>query len=117
VLTSAEVKQVLQAAGRLDGGRTATPLVLHLLYGSGVRLVEGLRLRVKDLCFERQQVTVRQGKGQRDRVTVLPERLVGPLTGHLEAVRLLHRRDLAEGFGRVRLPDALAQKLPAAPSA
>jgi integron integrase len=108
VLTRAEVRAVLDG---LDG----TPrLVAGLLYGSGLRLLEALRLRVKDLDFARGEVLVRDGKGQKDRVTMLPTALVEPLRSHLRAIWPLHQRDLAEGFGQVRLPDALARKYPAA---
>ena len=69
-------------------------------------------LRVKDLDFARSRIVVREGKGDKDRVTMLPERLKGELQEHLERVKLLHQRDLAEGFGRVYLPHALARKYP-----
>lgn len=81
-----------------------------LLYGAGLRLMECDRLRVKDLDFERREIAVRDGKGGKDRVTMLPACVVGPLHEHLTAVRALHRRDLAAGFGRVMLPDGLARK-------
>jgi integron integrase len=90
-------------------------LIGSLLYGSGLRLMEGLRLRVKDLDFERRSVMVRDGKGGKDRITVLPQRLVPPLRDHLVSVRRMHERDLAEGFGEVYLPYALARKYPNAP--
>jgi site-specific recombinase XerD len=73
-----------------------------------------MRLRVKDVDFERREVTVRDGKGAKDRRTMLPERLIEPLRAHLERVRGLHERDLAEGFGEVYLPFALARKYPKA---
>lgn len=85
-----------------------------LLYGAGLRLMECLRLRVKDLDPSRGQLTVRQGKGRRDRTTTLPRRLHRPLERHLERVRDLHRRDLAEGTAGVPLPDALERKYPGA---
>lgn len=85
-----------------------------LLYGGGLRLMECHRLRVKDLDFERREIAVRDGKGGRDRVTMLPVRVVGPLHDHLRAVRVLHRRDLEAGYGRVLLPEALARKYPTA---
>jgi integrase len=75
-----------------------------LLYGSGLRLMECVRLRVKDLDFGYRQVTVRDGKGEKDRRTVLPGSLVEPLGRHLERVRLLHGQDLRAGYGRVYLP-------------
>jgi integron integrase len=86
----------------------------ELLYGSGLRLLECLRLRVKDLDFGYGQITVHDGKGMRERLTVLPERLRGPLQLHLQTVRHLHERDLVCGAGRVYLPSALARKYPAA---
>jgi integron integrase len=108
VLTEREVRALL---AQLDGTRW---LVACLLYSSGLRVLEGLRLRVKDLDFERREVTVRDGKGAKDRRTMLPERLIEPLRAHLERVRGLHERDLAEGFGEVYLPFALARKYPKA---
>jgi integron integrase len=83
-----------------------------LLYGAGLRLLECLRLRVKDLDLERYQVVVRQGKGRRDRATTLPRSLRQPLERHLKRVRDLHQRDLREGWGEVPLPDALERKYP-----
>ncbi len=83
-----------------------------LLYGSGLRLMECVRLRVKDVDFGYRQVTVRDGKGEKDRRTVLPEALVESLGRHLERVRLLHEEDLADGHGRVYLPYALERKYP-----
>ena len=106
VMTPAEVQKVLE---QLDG----TPaLVGRLLYGSGLRLMEALRLRVKDLDFERREITVRSGKGDKDRLTLMPERLITPLRCHLEEVRSLHASDLAAGMGKVALPHALARKYP-----
>jgi integron integrase len=104
VLSPGEVRKLLD---QMDG---TMALVAQLLFGTGMRLMEVLRLRVKDLEFERFEVVVRQGKGGKDRVTMLPEVLVGPLRAHLEKVRELHARDLAEGFGEVWLPDALDAK-------
>jgi integron integrase len=108
VLTESEVRALL---AQLDGSRW---LVACLLYSSGLRVLEGLRLRVKDVDFERREITVRDGKGAKDRRTMLPERLIAPLRAHLERVRGLHERDLAEGFGEVHLPFALARKYPRA---
>jgi integron integrase len=88
--------------------------VAALLYGTGMRLLEGLRLRVKDVEFERREVLVRGGKGDKDRVTVLPENLVVPLQAQVAAARALHTRDLAAGRGEAALPDALAVKYPRA---
>lgn len=87
-------------------------LVTSLLYGSGLRLMEGLRLRVKDVEFERREILVREGKGNKDRVTVLPENVLLPLKAHLDRTKVLHDDDLAEGFGQVFLPAALARKYP-----
>ena len=89
-------------------------LMVGLLYGAGLRQVECLSLRVKDVDFAYRQILVRDGKGAKDRVAMLPERLVPPLQRHLGKVRLLHARDLQEGFGEVRLPYALARKYPRA---
>jgi len=87
-------------------------LVARLLYGSGLRLMEALRLRVKDIDFAQQQIIVRSGKGHKDRITVLPEALQLPLQQHLQKVKTLHQRDLARGYGRVYLPEALERKYP-----
>ena len=87
-------------------------LVVGLLYGSGLRLMEALRLRVKDLDFERRELTVRDGKGGKDRLTLLPQSLVAALQEHLLKVRRLHQADLAAGWGRVLMPYALARKYP-----
>jgi len=86
-----------------------------LLYGTGLRLLECLRLRVQDLDFDRKQIFVRNGKGQKDRLTVFPANLRDPLSKHLERVRALHAKDRSEGFGRVMLPEALEGKYPNAP--
>jgi len=98
VFTRDEVSAVL---AHLEGTRW---LMVSLLYGSGLRLRESLQLRVKDIDFAQRQIIVRHGKGAKDRVTPLPERLVDPLQTHLARVRKLHERDLAEGFGSVYLP-------------
>jgi integron integrase len=87
-------------------------LAAMLMYGSGLRLLEALTLRVKDLDFSGRQITVRRGKGGKDRVTMLPDGLVAPLRRHLAAARAVHRRDLGRGAGRVVLPEAIARKLP-----
>jgi integron integrase len=86
-----------------------------LLYGAGLRLRECLKLRVKDVDFGYRQILVRDGKGAKDRVTMLPAALVEPLRAHLVEVRALHERDLAEDCGDVELPDAIARKYPRAP--
>ncbi len=111
VLTRAEARTVL---ARLEG---IPWLVASLLYGSGLRLMEAVRLRVKDLGFEERQITVRDGKGRKDRRTMLPGSLLEPLRRQLSAVRLLHENDLRQGYGAVYLPDALARKYPGAPTA
>jgi integron integrase len=88
--------------------------VVQLLYGTGMRLMEGLRLRVKDVDFETLEITIRQGKGNKDRVTMLPELLVAPLQVHLAKVKQLHTADLADGKGEVELPNAYGRKAPRA---
>jgi len=87
-------------------------LMASILYGAGLRLMECVRLRVKDVEFSRQEIIIREGKGGKDRVTMLPSSLIAPLQTHLEKVKILHARDLAEGYGDVYLPFALAQKYP-----
>jgi integron integrase len=110
VLTRDEVKAVL---GELDGDQW---LMGSLMYGSGLRLMECLRLRVLDLDFTRREILVRDGKGGKDRVTMLPRTLAPALETHLTAARAVHYGDLADGWGRVALPDALARKYPNAPA-
>jgi integron integrase len=90
-------------------------LMASLMYGSGLRLSECLQLRVQELDFSRREIMVRNGKGARDRVTMLPGALVRPLEDHLRQVRETHERDLADGWGQVPLPDALDRKYPRAP--
>ena len=109
VLTRDEVRRVL---AELEGTRR---LVAALLYGSGLRLLEALRLRVKDLDLGAGELVVRRGKGGKDRVTMVPQAFLGPLLAQRERVRQLHLGDLARGAGHVVLPDALARKLPGAP--
>ena len=106
VLSEGEVRAVRE---RLEG---EPALVVGLLYGSGFRLMEALRLRVKDLDFQRRELAVRDGKGGKDRMTMVPQSLVPGLQEHLEQVRQLHRSDLAAGWGRVLMPYALARKYP-----
>jgi integron integrase len=108
VLTRDEVRRVLI---ELEG---TYRLIAQLLYGSGLRLLECLRLRVKDLDFARGEITVRAGKGNKDRRTMLPESVRPGLLAHLERVKQLHEQDRQRGFGRVYLPDALDRKFPAA---
>ncbi len=106
VLSEREVEMVMN---QLQG---PSWLVASLLYGSGLRLMEGLRLRVHDLDFSRCEVVVRRGKGQKDRRTMLPKRLLGPLQNHLRVVRRQHMVDLKVGAGIVEMPGSLAQKYP-----
>lgn len=106
VLTRVEVRKVL---GRVDSPYHP---ILALLYGSGMRLLEGLRLRVKDLELDRHQVTVRDGKGEKDRITVLPDSLVEPLQHQLRHVRSEHEKARREGYAGVELPYALQRKYP-----
>ena len=89
-------------------------LMAQVLYGTGLRLMELLRLRVKDVDFARNQIVVRGGKGDKDRVTMLPESLRMAIGEHLKRVRLLWERDVREGFGEVYLPEGLARKYPGA---
>jgi integron integrase len=109
VFTREEVKRIF---ANLEGTHW---LIAGLLYGSGLRLMESLRLRIKDLDFTYAQITVRDGKGEKDRVSMLPSRLKEPLMRHLQKVKLLHEEDLAIGYGEVFLPYALARKYPNAP--
>ena len=109
VLTSDEVRRVLAA---LTGPQQ---LVAGLLYGAGLRLLEALQLRIKDVDMMRGEILVRGGKGGKDRVTVLPELLVEPLREHLVLVHRLHQRDLGRGAGRAALPPAFVRKNPSAP--
>jgi len=108
VLTRDEAAQVL---ARLQGVHR---LIGALLYGTGLRIMEAMRLRVKDVEFSRREILVRDGKGNKDRVTMLPLRLAGPLREQIGHARELHRCDLADGFGAVWLPFALDRKYPGA---
>jgi len=108
VLSKEEVQRLLTAmAGTCQ-------LMGKLLYGTGMRLMECVRLRVKDIDFDQGHIVVRDGKGFKDRVTLLPQTLEVPLREHLARVRLLHQQDVAEGYGRVYLPEALERKYPLA---
>jgi len=109
VLTEEEVARVLRLIDGVNG------LLARLLYGTGMRIMEALRLRVRDLDFEYRQIIVRSGKGNKDRVTMLPDALHDALAEQLERARVIHDGDLREGFGRVWLPYALARKYPNAP--
>lgn len=109
VLSVDEVQAIL---ARMEGRPW---LIASLLYGTGMRLMECLRLRVKDVDFARNEILVRAGKGGKDRRTMLPRSLVEPLQREVERARLLHQADLAAGFGATALPHALARKYPSAP--
>jgi integron integrase len=104
-----------EARAVIDQLTGAHRLMAQLLYGGGLRLMECLRLRVKDLDFTQRQVLVRNGKGAVDRVTILPGSLLTPLHDHLHIAQQAHQRELAAGRGAVSLPDALARKYPKAP--
>jgi len=106
VLTREEVAKVLPL---IDG---TAGLVVRLLYGSGLRITEAVRLRVLDVDFGYRQITVRSGKGNKDRVTTFPDRVIASLQAHLEKVKAIHERDLDEGYGEIYLPFALAKKYP-----
>lgn len=106
VLTPTEVRELLM---HMQG---TTGLIARLLYGTGMRLLEALRLRVKDVEFARREILIREGKGNKDRVTVLPENLIADLQAQLQRARALHEKDLQAGLGRVYLPHALAVKYP-----
>ncbi|HEX6533147.1 MAG TPA: integron integrase [Gemmatimonadaceae bacterium] len=104
VLTRGEARAVIE---RIDG---PARLVALLLYGAGLRLLEALTLRVKDIDFDQRRIVVRGGKGGKDRITVLPAAVVSPLRAHLARVHELHVRDLASGAGAVELPEAFSRK-------
>lgn len=106
VLTKAEVQAVL---GRLSGTHW---LIASMLYGTGMRVMEVLRLRVKDIDFARKEILIRDGKGFKDRITMLPITLIAPLKAHLQRVMQLHQNDLADGLGAVHMPQALGLKYP-----
>ncbi|MBI3526197.1 MAG: integron integrase [Betaproteobacteria bacterium] len=108
VLTRAEVHDLLS---RLEGTNW---LIANLLYGAGMRIMESLRLRVQDIEFTRREILIRDGKGFKDRVTMLPATLVAPLREHLKRIKVLHRQDLEAGFGATYLPYALDRKYPGA---
>jgi integron integrase len=109
VMTRDEVKAVLDC---LAGDKK---LMAGLLYGAGLRLMECLTLRVQDIDFVRGEIVVRDGKGGKDRRTMFPEALTSPMKEHLAKVKQIHERDLAEGWGKVQLPNALERKYPNAP--
>ena len=106
VLTRQEVHAILSQLHGRDW------IMASLLYGSGLRLTECLRLRIKDVEFENRQLIIRSGEGGKDRRTMLPESSIEPLVQYLKYVSLLHEKDLSEGFGAVELPYALCKKYP-----
>ena len=106
VLSQDEIKQVMS---HLHGEKL---LAVRILYGSGLRLMECLQLRVQDLDFSRNMIIVRRGKGAKDRRTILPESLKLPLLTHLETIKTIHEKDVVEGWGRVILPNTLEKKYP-----
>lgn len=107
VLTRAETLALLEKIENAE-----LHLIVSLLYGSGLRLLEGLRLRVKDVELARNEIVVREGKGGKDRVTMIPLQLVEPLRAQIARTKAVHEADLARGKGEVWLPDALAVKYP-----
>jgi len=106
VLTREEVRQLI------DIMENTPQLIVKLLYGSGLRIMEAVRLRVKDIDYQMKQVTVRSGKGAKDRVTTFPSSIIPLLENHLAKVEILHQQDLQQGYGEVYLPYALARKYP-----
>jgi integron integrase len=108
VFTRDEIEKIFSC---LDGRNW---LMANLLYGAGLRLNECLRLRVKDIDFDYRQITIRDGKGNKDRVTILPESIVNTLLQHLQRMQVQHQQDLDDGFGSVEMPYALARKYPGA---
>jgi integron integrase len=101
--------ETISVINRLEG---VNKLVLSLIYGSGLRISEALRLRILDIDFDYKQITVRNGKGLKDRITMLPESLISELKTHMQKVVALHEQDLRKGFGETILPKALARKYP-----
>jgi integron integrase len=109
VMTREEVAQVIAL---MEG---VPQLVVKLLYGSGLRIMEAARLRVQDIDYNFKQITVRSGKGAKDRITTFPISVIPLLQNHLAKVRVIHNRDLDQGYGEVYMPNALARKYPNAP--
>jgi integron integrase len=108
------VLSVDETQGLLNAAPSYYRLIIGLLYGTGMRLMEALRLRVKDVDFDRNMITVRSGKGDKDRLVMLPDKLRDLLQIQMARVRLIHQADLAEGYGSVHLPNALDRKYPTA---
>lgn len=106
VLNQSEVRSLLASTSGTPG------LVVRLLYGTGMRLMEGLRLRVKDVDFEKRSITIRGGKGDKDRITMLPDAIINDLRAHLAERRRWHDIDLSKGMADVELPHALERKYP-----
>lgn len=106
MLTKTEVATLLANADGTSG------LILRLIYGTGMRILECMRLRIKDIEFERGEILIREAKGFKDRITMLPKSLVRPLQEHLVRVKLLHDQDLRDGYGQVYMPYALDRKYP-----
>jgi integron integrase len=106
ILTREETQQLLNEIPGING------LIIRVLYGTGMRKMECLRLRVQDIDFDYRQIVIRSGKGDKDRVTVLPDVLVEKLQKQLDRARAIHNHDLEEGYGEVALPHALARKYP-----
>lgn len=104
VMTRDEVRRIIHI---MEG---PTQLIVKLLYGSGLRITEAVRLRIKDIDYSMKQLTVRSGKGAKDRITTFPEIIIPILENHLAKVKILHEQDLAKGYGEVYLPHALARK-------
>jgi integron integrase len=110
VLSKEEVKSILENMTGVE------QLIMELIYGAGMRISEALRLRVQDIDFHYHQITIRNGKGRKDRITMLPEKVVPKLKRHLQKVQNLHEADLKKGFGKTILPGALAIKYPGSES-
>ncbi|MBV6394356.1 MAG: Tyrosine recombinase XerD [Anaerolineales bacterium] len=108
VLSKEEARAVIAAM------KPPYKLMAQIMYGAGLRLMECLRLRIKDIDFDNHRILVYDGKGGDDRVTMLPDSMIAPLRQHIERVQLLHKKDLAKGLGTVYLPGALEKKYPAA---
>jgi len=106
VLSKDEVKRVI---GCMSG---VYKVIAQIMYGGGLRVMETMRLRIKDIDFANHQIIVRDGKGDNDRVTILPDTVIQPLQLHLKLVKIIHEKDLADGFGAVYLPFALERKYP-----